>query len=66
MVALIRTNNIVNYEFSYNIIKKLDLENIYITETIFNKLYEIFNNEDSVKNYVINFKKDDINNKLMI
>ena len=63
--ALIRTNNIVNYEFSYNIIKKLDLENIYITETIFNKLDEIFKNEDYVKNYVINFIKDDINNKII-
>jgi hypothetical protein len=63
--ALIRTNNFVDYKFSYNIIKKLDLENIYITETIFNKLYKTFNNEDSVKNYVINFIKDDINNKII-
>ena len=63
--ALIRTNNFVDYKFSYNIIKKLDLENIYITETIFNKLFKTFNNEDSVKNYVINFIKDDINNKII-
>jgi len=63
--ALIKTNKISDYEFSYNIIQKLDLENIYITETIFNALYKTFNNKDSVKNYVINFIKDDINNKII-
>ena len=59
--ALIKTNKISDYEFSFNIIQKLDLENIYINETIFNALYKTFNNKDSVKNYVINFIKDDIN-----
>ena len=53
IVALIRTNKIVDYKYSVNIISQLDLENIDITETIFNKLSEILNS-NSVQNYAIN------------
>jgi len=63
--ALIKTNKIVNYDYAYKIIKQLDLENIDITETIFNKLSKILNNADFVKNYEIIFTKDDKNNKLI-
>ena len=55
IVALIRTNKIVNYKYSIKLINQLDLENIDITETIFNKLSEILNNNNSVKkSYEIN------------
>jgi hypothetical protein len=52
IVALIRRNKIVDDKYSVNLINQLDLENIDITETIFNKLSEILNS-DSVKKYEI-------------
>ena len=54
--SLIINGNIENYDFSYNIINQLDLENILITETMFNSLHTILD-KDSDK-YIIKNKED--------
>ena len=50
---LIRTNKIDNYEYTYNIIKGLDFENIDITKTMFDKLSKELNNEEYINKYKI-------------
>ena len=50
---LIRTNKIDNYEYTYNIIKGLDFENIDITKTMFDKLSKALNNEEYINKYKI-------------
>ena len=63
---LIKTNKIDNYEYTYNIIKELDLENIDLTETMFNKLSKMLNNEEYIKKYKIIEEKDIRINKKVI
>ena len=63
---LIKTNKIDNYEYTYNIIKELDLENIDLTETMFNKLSKMLNNEEYIKKYKIIEEKDIRTNKKVI
>ena len=36
-----------NYEYILNILKQLDIENINITETMFNELNKFLNNENT-------------------
>ena len=56
---LIKTNKIDNYEYTYNIIKELDLDKINITETMFIELSKTLNiKEDYIEKYIILDNKD--------
>ena len=55
--SLIINENFQNYEYIYNILKQLDVENIDITQTMFEKLEKILN-EKYIKKYII-IKKED-------
>ena len=60
--GLIKTNKIDYYNFAYNIINQLDLENIYINEEFFNKLNSILNPENNnIERYIITEKQDFFN-----
>ena len=53
-----------NYEFTYSIIKQLELENIDITKKMFDDLNEFFNsNENYIKDYIITCVEDLSNEK---
>ena len=61
--ALIKKRKFEDYEFTYNIINQLDLENINITYLMFKELYNILNsNEDYIIDYII-FNEEDLNNE---
>ena len=62
---LIKTNKIDDYDYTYNIIKKLDLENIILTETMFDELSDILNEKEYMKNYIIDSKDFIFNNKII-
>ena len=55
--SLIKTNKIDDFKFTYNIINQLDLENICITEKMFNDLSKVV---DTNKNYMNNYKIEKI------
>jgi len=57
IVDLIKTNKFDDYENTHNIILKLDLENIYISKTMFEELKDIFKSDnDFMKKYIITDK----------
>ena len=63
---LIKQKKLEDFEFTYEIIKQLDLENIDITKIMFDKLYEILNsNENYINDYMI-IKGEDIYNEKII
>ena len=57
ILALIKNKNKDNYKYAENILKQLDIENIYINETLFNKLDNILE-KDYIKQYLIEKKED--------
>ena len=62
--ALFKSKKIDDYTYTYNIINQLDLENIYITQTMYNGISELLNsNEDYINDYLINNKEDLFNEK---
>ena len=58
---LIEKHKIDDYEFTIKIIKELDLENIYLTKTMFNEL-KIILNKDNIRKYKISEKEDLLDN----
>ena len=57
--SLIKLNKFKDKKYIYDIIDQLDIENISITETIFDKLNEILNsNESYLKEYIIGKEED--------
>ena len=58
IIALIKSKKIEDYDYTYNIIKELDLENIDITENMLDKLIVILNSNE-INNYKI-IKKEDL------
>ena len=60
---LIISKNIYNYDYTYDIIEQLDLENIQINNVIFNELSKTLNNEENIKEYIITNKEDLFNEK---
>ena len=60
IIVLIKKNKFEDYEYTYNIIKQLDLESIYITNTMFEELLNIFDNEEDIKNKYIILKIEDL------
>ena len=55
--SLIKTNKIDDFEYTCNIINQLDLENISITEKMFNDLSKVL---DANKNYMSDYKIEKI------
>ena len=61
--SLFVNKKIENYDYSYNIIKQLDLENIYLTDKINDELLLFFkSDEECINNYIIR-KIADFNNE---
>ena len=58
--GLIKSKKIDDYNYTYNIINQLDLENINITKTMFNEISKIL---DSNNNEYIITKVNDLNNE---
>ena len=59
IISLIINEKLENYNFAYNIIKQLDLENIDITETIFISLHKILDKDSKcIDKYIIKKKED--------
>lgn len=65
IISLIKNEKYENYEFTYNIIRQIDLENIDITELIFDKLLELLNTND-IANYLILYEQDLYNEKKIL
>ena len=64
IVALIKQKKLEDFEFTFDIIKQLNFENIDITKIMFDKLYEILNsNEYYINNYIISNGNDLYNEK---
>ena len=61
---LIKTNKFKNSNYCYNIINQLDLENINITETMFNELNKLLNDNNINKIYLISNEKDFVEEKI--
>ena len=60
IISLIKSKKIDDYQYAYNIIEELELEHIYLTKTILEKLSEELNsNEEYIKSYKI-INKDDL------
>ena len=53
IIELIKSKKIDNFEYSYNIIYQLDLENIGITKYMLKELYNLLNLESNIKEYII-------------
>ena len=57
--SLIRSKKIQIYDYSYNILKQLNLESIHITLTIFNKIaYELNTKDDCINENIIEKVED--------
>ena len=62
IISLIKQKKFEDYEFAYNILSQMDIENIPITETMSKKLHKLFNsNEDYITDYTLNKKEDLLN-----
>ena len=56
--ALIENKKFENYEFILKKMNEIDMENIYITKTIYDDLKEILNKDEIIKEYKIATKED--------
>ena len=56
--ALIKNKKFENYEFILDKMIEIDIENIYITKTIYDELKEILNKDEIIKEYKIATKED--------
>ena len=56
--ALIENKKFENYEFILDKMIEIDIENIYITKTIYDELKEILNKDEIIKEYKIATKED--------
>ena len=62
--ALIKLKKFEDYDFTYNIIQQLDLENIAITKLMYNELLKLLNEDaDYINDYKITKKEDLFNEK---
>ena len=66
IISLFKKRKFENYEYSLNIIKALDLEDIEITKDIYNKLSEILNSKDPYINDYILLNIEDLSNEKKI
>ena len=59
IIALIKQKKLEEYDFTYDIIKQLNLENIDITKIMFDKLYDVLiRKEDYITDYIISNSDD--------
>jgi hypothetical protein len=58
IIELIKNKKFENYDFSYNILINLDLENIDINQNMFKELKNILNEEKYIKDYKVNDIED--------
>jgi len=58
IISLIKGNKFNDYEYCYDIINQLDLENIYITENIYKELSKFFNNQNNQNDYINKYTID--------
>ena len=49
IISLIKNNMFEDYEYTYNIIKTIDLESIDITNKIYEDISDLLNNDESIK-----------------
>ena len=64
IIHLIKLKKFEDFEYTYNIIKQLDLENIAITKYMFDKLSKIFDEKaEYINDYKITKKEDLFNEK---
>lgn len=63
--SLIKNNKIKDYDFTIKILKEMDIENINITQDIYDDLSETLNNDEIIKEYKIE-KNEDISNESKI
>ena len=63
---LIIENKIKDYEYTYNIIRQLNLESIKITENIFNQMKKILDKNNNYINQYLISKEEDLYNNMKI
>ena len=56
--SLIKNKKFDNLDIIINTMKEMDMENIFITQTIYNELSDILSKDEFVEDYKINNKKD--------
>lgn len=62
--GLIKNDKLSNYEYAYNIMNQLNIENIEINQFMFDKLLDIFNTKEKyINDYKIKDLKDLLNEK---
>ena len=61
--GLIKSKKIDDYEYTYKLIEELELENIYLTNSMFDNIYETLNNKEYINYYKISNIKDLLNEK---
>ena len=66
IVALIIKSKFEEYQKTYDIIKKLDLESIDITNKIYEDINYVFDNNEKIKNEYLISKPEDLNDKKKI
>ena len=66
IVSLIQNNKFEDYEYIYNIINQLDLENIDINEFMFDRIKEALNKEKNYMSKYLITKKEDLFNRSII
>ena len=66
LINLINNKKFEDYDYSYNIINQIDLENIELTPLMYDKLYEIYNcKKKYIKDYLI-IEEEDLNDEKKI
>ena len=60
IITLIKKNKFEDYEYTYNIIQQLDLESIDITDSMFEEINNLLNNDEEIKNKYIISKVEDL------
>ena len=66
IIGLIKSKKIDDYTYAYNIIDELELENIYLTNSMFEKINEeLESNKEIIKSYKIE-KEEDLLNEIKI
>ena len=64
--SLIENNKFKNYEYTYNIITKLDLESIDITKTMLDGIIDLIKNNENIYNKYIILKDEDLFDNIKI
>ena len=64
IISLIKNKKFEDFEYTYNILNQMEIGKIFITENMFNELYNLFNsNEEYITDYSLTEKEDLFNEK---